>query len=130
MKREPWAIGNTFGYAIRVLNSIFCRKGDIRGWSEEDKEMGEDNKWLVAEQINSMCSDMMIEDAQDILKMISSMPSNRLCEEITCVYHHPDNPGSHGYNGLYNKRCGECCHNKNQTDATLNHFKRKRISGD
>jgi hypothetical protein len=70
MKREPWSIAHTFGYAVRILNSIFCRNEDRPEWTEEEQEMGENNKWLVAEQINSLCSNMMIEDAQDMLKMV------------------------------------------------------------
>ena len=99
MKREPWSIGSTFGYAIRVLNSIFC--SDL----EKEQEYDQDTKWLVAEQINSMCSDMMIEDAQDMLAMVSSIPTGRLCERTDCRFHHPPNPHTHSYVDVSGDKC-------------------------
>lgn len=71
MRREIWAIGNTFGYAIRVLNSIFCSNGKKENgkWEETEGEYSQEELQLVAEQINSMCSKTMLEDAQIILKM-------------------------------------------------------------
>jgi len=111
MKREPWAIANTFGYAVRVLNSIFCQS-DMPVYTEEEKEMEEENKWLVAEQINSMCSDMMIEDAQDMLRMVQAMPINRLCEKVDCIYHHPKNPITHTFKGIFEDKCAECINNQ------------------
>lgn len=92
MKREPWAIANTFAYAIRILNCIFCRHPKQEGWAEEDVEASAETHWLIAEQIKNMCSDNMIEDAQEMLVMVQSMPINRLCEKTLCRFHHPDNP--------------------------------------
>ncbi len=111
MKREPWSIGRSFSAAIQVLNSIFCRK-DEPGWTEEDKEASEDTKWLVVEQINSMCSDMMIEDAQSILKMVNSIPTGRLCEKMDCHFHHPHNPNRSSYVDVSGEKCGECPFNQ------------------
>lgn len=118
MKRELWSIGCTFGYAIRVLNSIFC-DGEI------EKELSEDEKWLVAEQVNSMCSDMMIEDAQDILTMVNSMVTNRLCERVDCQYHHPKTPHTHTFCDMFKDKCEECIHNeksKTPDDDKIEHF--------
>lgn len=124
MRREPWAIGNTFAYAIRVLNSIFCRASEPE-WTEEEKEMGDDNKWLVVEQINSMCSDMMVEDAVEILQMVSSIPTDRLCEKINCMAHHPENPRKHDYS-TFGDRCGGCIHNsKSKAEDKIDYFEQK-----
>ena len=82
MKREFWAIGNTFGYAIRILNSIFCSD------EKKEQEYSEKEMWLVAEQINSMCSKTMLEDVEVIIGMINNLPDKRLCEKIDCVHHH------------------------------------------
>jgi hypothetical protein len=117
MKREPWAIGNTFAYAVRVLNSIFCMAsdGDSTGcsesWSADDREASGDIHWLVAEQINSMCSDMMIEDAQDMLKMVQSIPTGRLCERMDCHFHHPPNPNRSSYVDVSGAKCRVCPYN-------------------
>jgi len=111
MKREPWAIANTFAYAIRVLNCIFCRHPEKEGWTEDDKEASNETHWLIAEQINSMCSDMMIEDARDVLKMISVIPANRLCERLDCLFHHPENFQRYDYNKFADK-CNKCSHNE------------------
>ena len=128
MKREPWAIANTFAYAIRILNSIFCtatkesRVNCTDEWTEEEKEMGEDNKWLIAEQINSMCSDMMIEDAQDMLIMVHSIPTGRLCEKTDCHFHHPPNPHRSSYVDVSRDKCAECKYNKAAKISNLNHY--------
>lgn len=111
MKREPWAIGNAFAYAIRIVNSIFCRK-DEPGWTEDDVESSDENTWLVVEQINSMCSDMMIEDAQDILVMVNSIPTGRLCERTNCHFHHPPNPKRSSYVDVSGDKCRECPFNQ------------------
>lgn len=127
MKREPWSIGCSFGYAIRILNSIFCRGEDIEGWSEEDKEMGEDNKWLVVEQINSMCSEMMIDDASDVLVMLRAIPKDRLCERIDCRYHHPEDAERHNF-AHFQDKCDECENNgKSKLDEAdrIHHFESK-----
>lgn len=112
MKREPWAIGNAFAYAVRVLNCIFCRHPKEEGWNEDDIEANDNIHHLVAEQINSMCSDMMREDAEDILAMVASIPTGRLCERLDCRFHHPENPRTHTYVDVSTKRCGECIYNK------------------
>jgi hypothetical protein len=113
MNREPWAIGNTFAYAIRILNCIFCRDTKHPEYTEKEKEASESIHWLVAEQINSMCSDMMIEDAQDMLVMVSSIPTNRLCEMLGCHYHHPKNPHRSSYVDVSGDKCSKCVNNKN-----------------
>ena len=121
MKREQWSIGNCFGYAIRILNSIFCR--DPKSTDNSEIEYDEDAKWLVAEQINYLCSDMMIEDAQEILKMVQVIPTGRLCEITECIYHHPRkilNPDL-GINEedetidikCNKEKCENCIHNQN-----------------
>lgn len=138
MKREPWAIANTFAYAVRVLNCIFCRHPEEEGWTEDDKEASGKNHWLIAEQINSMCSDMMIEDAQDMLVMVASIPTGRLCEEIDCKFHHYDNlppfdsPAEQikkrDYT-IFKDKCGECPHNKKseiEKSKQKNHFDIKK----
>lgn len=112
MKREPWAIANTFAYAIRVLNCIFCRRTKEEGWTEDDVEASDEIHHLVAEQINSMCSDMMIEDAQTILVMVQAIPTGRLCEKINCRYHHPEDPHHSSYVDVSKDKCGECFGNK------------------
>ena len=117
MKREPWAIANTFAYAIRVLNCIFNRQEGKEGWTEDDIEASADTHHLVAEQINSMCSDMMIEDAQDILKMVESIPSGRLCEKLDCHWHHPENPRTHSYADVSKEKCDECLHNQKSKES-------------
>ena len=130
MKREPWAIGNQFAYAIRVLNSIFCRKEDCKeskDWTEEEKEMHPDNVWLIAEQINSMCSPTMLMDARDVMTQVMSMPSNRMCEKINCIYHHPENPEKHTFNGLYEEKCNKCIYNKKAKDAKKGYFSSLKI---
>ena len=127
MKREFWAIGNAFAYGIRILNCMFCLHPKTDGWREEDLEMGEDNKWLVAEQINSMCSPMMIDDAYDVLEMIRACPKNRLCERVDCQYHHPQNPTRHNYCHFQDK-CDECIENeksKIDKDSRMHHFESK-----
>ncbi len=129
MKREPWAIGNCFAYAIRVLNSIFCRHPEKEGWIEDDREASEEIHWLVVEQINSMCSDMMIDDASDILKMVNSIPTGRLCEATECSFHHPQNPQSHTFCDLFKEKCGECIHNeksKIEQSDKIEHFEPKK----
>jgi hypothetical protein len=112
MRRELWAIGNAFGYAIRILNSAFC------DGTEEDyeKELDTDETWLVAEQVNGLCSEMMIDDASDILAMIQSVPKNRLCEQINCIYHHPENPKMHNFCHFQDK-CDICdCNAKSKAE--------------
>ena len=121
MKREPWVIGNAFAHGIRILNCIFCRAIDEKDWNEEDKEMGEDNKWLVVEQVNSMCSEMMIDDAHDVMDMLQSIPRDRLCECTDCNYHHPESPRTHDYSYLKEK-CDECIRNKKAKEADMDHF--------
>ena len=101
MRREIWAIGNTFGYAVRVLNSIFCTD------TEKETEFSENDKWLVAEQVNSLCSEMMIDDAYDILRMVQAIPYDRLCEKVYCIKHHP-NP----FKKSDKERCDQCSYNK------------------
>lgn len=120
MKRELFAIGSQSGYAIRVLNSIFCRKPDCeesKDWTEEEKEMHPDNVWLIAEQINSMCSSTMLMDARDVMTQVMSLPSKRLCEELDCQYHHPENAEKESFNGKYEKFCSRCIHNKHILNA-------------
>jgi len=104
MKREPWAIANIFAYAIRVLNSIFCTN------REDEKEYDDDNLWLVAEQIKSMCSDMMIDDAKDMLNMVLEIPNKRLCEKVKCFYHHP-------FVATSEDKCQKCIYN-HKTDIS------------
>lgn len=122
MKREPWSIANTFAYAIRVLNCIFCRQPKKAGWNEDDVEASDEIHHLVAEQINSMCSDMMIEDAQEILKMVESIPTGRLCEKLNCHWHHPENPRTHSYADTSKDKCGECSHNCNSKLDEIHKF--------
>ncbi len=125
MKREPWAIGTAFAHGVRILNCIFCRHPKEEGWDEDDVEASHDIKLLVAEQINSMCSDMMIEDAQDMLAMVSSIPTGRLCERTDCIYHHPENPHTHSYVDVSGEKCGECPNNqKSQVEVKdrTNHY--------
>ena len=59
---------------------------------------------------------MMIEDAFDMMEMIYSLPSKRLCERVDCQYYHissncvlhkPENV----YVGLQLNKCSECIHN-------------------
>lgn len=121
MKREPWSIGCAFAYGIRIVNSIFCCKPDEPGWTEEEKEMGEDNKWLVVEQVNSMCSQMMIEDAHDILQMAASLPNNRLCEQLDCKYHHSEDYAKHDYK-IFQSKCDECSRNKKSKVESADQF--------
>ena len=121
MRRELWSIGCCFGYAVRVLNSIFCTD------RKEETELSDDEMWLVAEQINSMCSEMMLDDAYDVLVMIQSIPKNRLCEKIECIYHHPENEASHNYCHFQSK-CDECVENKKSKlgkSRQKNNFKSK-----
>ncbi len=113
MKREPWAIANAFAYGVRVLNSIFCTD------CKNEPEYGEDDLWLVVEQINSMCSVIMIDDAYDILVMVQSIPMNRLCERTDCNYHHPEDPTKHNYCNFQDK-CDECIHNKKSKEEKSN----------
>jgi hypothetical protein len=126
MKREPWAIGNAFAHGIRILNCIFCRHPKQEGWTEDDVEASHETKLLVAEQVNYMCSDMMVEDAEEILAMVGSIPTGRLCEETKCVFHHPDNPHAvHGHLDLCKHTCFECSFNtktKEHVDNQKNHF--------
>ncbi len=122
MKREPWAIANTFAYAIRVLNCIFCRHPKKEGWTEDDVEASHEIKLLVAEQVNHMCSDMMMEDAEEILVMVRSIPTGRLCEEVECRYHHPEDPYRSSYVDVSKDKCGECTFNK---DFKLDSSKQK-----
>lgn len=128
MKREPWAIANTFAYAIRVLNCIFCRHPKKEGWTEDDVEASADIHWLVAEQINSMCSDMMMEDAEEMMAMVRSIPTGRLCEKTDCQYHHPENPRSHTFCDMFKDKCGKCMYNKKSKIRLydqLEHFEAK-----
>jgi len=121
MRRELWAIGCSFGYAIRILNSICCTD------CKEEHELSEDESWLVAEQINSMCSEMMLDDAWDVLNMIRAVPKNRLCERTDCRYHHPENAEKHNYNHFQDK-CDECIKNeKSKLDEAdrIHHFESK-----
>lgn len=118
MKRELWSIGSTFAYGIKILNSIFCEE-------DNETELSKDEKWLVAEQVNSMCSKMMIEDAQDMLAMVSSMEQGRLCERTDCSYHHPENPHTHTYRGMFMDKCEDCIENqKSKLDKSdrMDHF--------
>lgn len=120
MKRELWAIGKAFASGIQILNSICCSNDD-------EKEFGWDERWLVAEQINGSCSEMMIDDAYDVLVMIQSIPKNRLCEKIECIYHHPEDPTSNNYCHCQDK-CDECVENqKSKLDKLRkkNNFKSK-----
>ena len=112
MKREFWAIGNTFGYAIKVLNSIFCSDGKTKDgkYNEEEGEYSEEEMWLVAEQVNSMCSKTMLEDALIIISMADSLPENRLCEQINCISHHSKDYQKHDFRHTYNN-CKICIHN-------------------
>lgn len=105
MRRELWAIGNTFGYAVRVLNSIFCT--DLK----DEPSFLTDEKWLIAEQVNALCSDLMVEDAIEILDMVSAIPEKRLCEKTDCMFHHPENTQKHSYRHFQDK-CDECIFNK------------------
>lgn len=105
MRRELWAIANAFAYGIRVLNSAFCSD------SKEEQELSRDELVLIAEQVNNMCSSLMIEDAQLILQMVESIPAKRFCEKLDCVYHNPENPNKHNYT-IYQSFCDVCIHNK------------------
>jgi len=111
MRREIWAIGNTFGYAVRILNSIFCTD------TEKETEFSEDDKWLIVEQVNSLCSEMMIDDTYDILRMVQTIPYNRLCEKISCMYHHPKDFEKSDY-PISKERCNRCSYNKKSKTPT------------
>ena len=121
LKREHWSIGSTFGYAIRVLNSIFC--SDLK----EEDIYETDNKWLVAEQVNSLCSRMMIEDAEEIISMVLSIPDQRMCERTDCIFHHPKKHATHDYS-IFQDKCDECIHNnhvpirKNKPKRDMEHY--------
>ena len=105
LKREPWSIANAFAYGIRILNAMFCSD------NKDEQEYSPEEMSLVAEQINSMCSRMMIEDAELIIGMILSTPKDRLCERTDCRYHHPDDYRKHDFN-IFQDKCDECIHNQ------------------
>ena len=123
MKREMWVVANTFAYAIRILNSIFC-DGDVKLGKDRDgeyneKEYNEKEMWLVAEQVNSMCSEIMIEDVEIIIAMIKSLPIKRLCEKTDCFYHHPIDyrKQAHEKYIIRDLYCCYCSYNKKYKDT-------------
>jgi len=123
MKRELWAIANSFAYGIRVLNSVFCADPN----PENEQELSNDELALIAEQINCMCSTTMIEDAQLIMQMVESIPTNRLCEKTDCLYHHPENCVKHCYK-IYQNTCDVCFFNKckyNTNKKNVDNYKKE-----
>jgi len=119
MRRELWVIGNAFANGVRILNSIFCTD------CKKEPQLSEDEKWLLAEQINSMCSSMMIEDAQEMLVMVGSMTAMRLCERTDCLYHHSEFPQTHAFGNMFKDKCNECLHNEKSRidpDNKMEHF--------
>ena len=60
MKRELWAIAKGFLSGIQIINSVFCSK-------DSEQELSEEEKWDIVEFINSEVSNMMLEDAEDII---------------------------------------------------------------
>jgi len=123
MRRELWSIGCTFGYAVRVLNSIFCSEEIAKG-EDREQELNNEESWLVVEQVNALCSQMMIEDAYDILGMVSVIPNNRLCERTDCKFHHPEHFQKHDFT-IFQDKCDECIFNeksKINKDSQMEHF--------
>jgi len=115
MKRELWSIANAFAYGVRILNAAFCELG-------EEKELSKEELWMIAEQINSMCSPMMIDDAGEMIKMVQSIPENRLCEKTNCVFHHPENAYTHNYI-IFQEKCNKCKWDKKSEDpCTVDNF--------
>ena len=103
MRRELWAVSNTFASAVKILNSIFCSDG-------KDEEYSPEELALVVETIRSECSDMMIDDALLFLSMAEKLPKKRLCIKTDCLYHHPKDYRKHDFR-IYQDRCDKCPHN-------------------
>ncbi len=123
MKRELWLMARAFANGIQLLNSGFCS-------DDKEGELDADEEWLIAEKVNSECSDMMVEDAEVILGLALTLPRKRFCERIGCVYHHPDTPMTHSYRDLDDviNRCDKCKNNEKSKvalDDRVDLFKKK-----
>jgi hypothetical protein len=115
LNREAWSIANAFAYGVRILNAMFCSD------NKDEQEYSSEEIWEVTEQVNYMCSRMMMEDAQLVVDRVLSLPEKRLCKKFDCKFHHPDDSRIYDWS-IPQEKCDECIHNacehnKNKKDV-------------
>ena len=69
------------------------------------------NAWDIVNSIRVNIPQYHLEKALYAIRMAMSIPMQRICSELKCMYHHPDDPNKTDYSEVCRGICDKCKRN-------------------